>query len=62
MIDMKMQIASKMLLESDISVENVSNSIGYQDSFTFSKMFKKRMGVSPQEYKKYMVQTLIQYF
>lgn len=62
MVDLKMQIASKMLLESDVSVKYVSNSVGYVDSFTFSKMFKKRMGVSPQEYKKYMITTLKQYF
>ena len=61
-IDLKIQIAGNMLLESDASVKNVSNSVGYEDSFTFSKIFKKRMGIAPQEYKKYMIEILKQHF
>lgn len=61
-IDYKIQIACKLLLESDLSVDNVSNSVGYKDPFNFSKMFKKRIGLPPQEYKKYIEKTLKQYF
>jgi len=61
-IDYKIQMACKLFLESDLSVDNVSNSVGYKDSFNFSKMFKKRIGLPPQEYKKYIEKTLKQYF
>ena len=61
-IDSKMRIACKLFLESNLSVENVSRSVGYNDSFNFSKMFKKRIGLPPQEYKKYIENTLKQYF
>ena len=62
MIDYKMSVACNLLLESSLTVENISNSIGYKDPFNFSKMFKKRIGLPPQEYKKYMEKTLKQYF
>ena len=61
-IDYRMQIACQLFLESNLSVQNVSNSVGYRDSFNFSKMFKKKMGMAPQEYKKYIESTLKQYF
>ncbi len=35
------------------SVKETANLCGYEDVFNFSKMFKKRYGVSPKEYKKF---------
>lgn len=43
--------AKEFLLE-EISVADTAILCGYSDSFTFSKMFKKQEGVSPQEWKK----------
>lgn len=61
-IDYKMKIACDLFLESNLSVENISRSVGYKDQFNFSKMFKKRIGMPPQEYKKYIEKTLKEYF
>ncbi|MGD1839429.1 MAG: helix-turn-helix domain-containing protein [Thermonemataceae bacterium] len=34
------------------SVKQISFSLGYQDAFYFSRLFKKRVGVSPEVYRK----------
>ena len=35
------------LLKKGISIQKVSNLVGYNDQFAFSKIFKKYMGISP---------------
>ncbi len=42
---------SKQLLKEDYAVKEVASMVGYNDEFNFSKMFKKKTGVSPREYK-----------
>ena len=39
------------LLEKEYSIQQVSLSVGYTDASTFSKIFKKYVGVSPQKYQ-----------
>ena len=39
------------LLRKGYSVADTSALVGYNDSFNFSKMFSKRIGISPREYK-----------
>lgn len=34
------------------SIKNIANSVGYEDAYHFSKLFKKYYGVSPLSYKK----------
>ena len=46
--------ACSMLLQTDMSVQEVSAHVGYKDSFYFSRIFKKYMGRSPASYKKHM--------
>lgn len=41
---------AKILLKHGMSVGSTAKLIGYDDSFTFSKAFKKVQGVSPKEY------------
>lgn len=43
--------ACVLLTESDMSVREVALSVGYQDSLYFSKVFKKKMAVSPARYR-----------
>ena len=45
---------SKVLLKQDtfISVEDVSQNCGFNDSFYFSTCFKKHIGISPLQYRK----------
>ena len=43
---------SMRLLKQGMTVQEAANLCGYEDPFNFSKSFKKRVGVSPQQWKK----------
>ncbi len=47
----RMKKASKMLEETNESVSNIAFMVGYSDSFTFSKAFKRYSSMSPREYR-----------
>lgn len=49
-INVRLEQARK-LLEKGYNVSQASFMCGYKDSFNFSKMFKKRYGISPQKVK-----------
>lgn len=49
---MKMQRAGQLLDLTDLSVKAVAASLGIDDPYYFSRLFKKVMGVSPSEYRK----------
>lgn len=49
---MKMQHAANMLDLTDLTVKEISASIGMEDPYYFSRMFKKLMGQAPTEYRK----------
>lgn len=51
-IHLKMQQACKYLKMTDLRVFEVSNKLGYQDPYYFSRIFKKVIGVSPRDYIK----------
>ena len=48
----KIQEAKKLLLKTSLSVDEVAESIGYQSSKYFIKMFKTYEGVTPGKYRK----------
>lgn len=43
--------ACHLLQHDNASIQNVAYAVGYSDSFTFSKAFKRSVGVSPSEYR-----------
>ncbi len=45
-------MAQKMLADNDLSIKEIALELGYSDAYTFSKQFKKLMGLSPTEFKK----------
>lgn len=47
----RMTQAVKMLKETDHSVQHIATLVGYTDSFTFSKAFKRYYGTSPSSYR-----------
>ena len=54
--DIRMQHAQRLLLNSSLSVSEVAAQSGYPDAFHFSRLFRRRYGISPLRYRK---QTLI---
>lgn len=50
---MRLQLASKLLTyESAKSIQTIANEAGFNDYRYFSRIFKKKYGVSPSQYKK----------
>ncbi len=48
----RMKKASELLLESSESVSSTAFLVGYSDSFTFSKAFKRYKNISPSDYRR----------
>ena len=48
----RMERAKDFLQDMQLSVGSVACSVGYQDPLTFSKMFKRKTGLSPTDYRK----------
>lgn len=51
MTDVRMTKAAELLADLNYKVYQVSYMIGYQDPVHFSKLFKKKFGCTPQEYR-----------
>lgn len=49
---LRLNFACSLLSSRDMSIEEVSSAAGYSDSRYFSRIFKKKLGVSPSEYRK----------
>lgn len=47
----KIKRAEELLLTTQLSVKEIANSIGYDDSLAFSRLFSKRYGISPTKFK-----------
>jgi AraC-like DNA-binding protein len=43
--------ATQLLLESNMSIGQIANMIGYESDASFNKAFKRRLGVSPGAYR-----------
>ncbi len=48
----RMERAKALLEETNATVLEISNSVGYEDPLYFSRIFKKHCGVSPMQYRK----------
>jgi transcriptional regulator GlxA family with amidase domain len=49
---MKMNKASILLITTSMQVNQVASKIGFADSFHFSRVFTKHIGMSPQKFRK----------
>ncbi len=47
-----MNIAANLLSTTDLSIEEISQKVGYNYSANFSKMFKKTYGKTPLKFRK----------
>ena len=52
----RMQKAMSVLCESERSLEQIAQEVGYQDAFSFSKVFKRTLGVAPRDFRRQDVQ------
>lgn len=50
--DLRIEEATALLLKSRLSVNEISEKVGYPDAHYFAKLFKKKKGVSPSELRK----------
>lgn len=50
-INMKIQKACFQLDNTEMTVKNIGESLGYSDPYYFSRLFKKMIGVSPKQYR-----------
>jgi len=51
LIGYRVDTAARMLLNTDLSIGDISRSVGYGDPLLFSKIFKKLQGNSPKHYR-----------
>jgi AraC-like DNA-binding protein/mannose-6-phosphate isomerase-like protein (cupin superfamily) len=51
LLKVRMTEASKLLKNTDMTVENIVNEVGYTNYSHFYKMFKKTYGMTPNQYK-----------
>ena len=50
-ITLRIKKACELISESDLNIGEVAEAVGYSDQLYFSRIFKKRMGVIPSEYR-----------
>lgn len=52
LLDFRLNKAAMLISDYNYNATQAALSTGYSDLFTFSKMFKRKFGISPSEYKK----------
>lgn len=50
-IKLRLKKAGELLINTDLAIKNISFSVGYNDQYLFSKIFKKYYGFSPKIYR-----------
>ncbi|WP_339314949.1 AraC family transcriptional regulator [Paenibacillus sp. FSL M7-0896] len=48
----RIELACHLVIETDNKMATISKSVGYQDTAYFREVFRKKMGISPNEYRK----------
>jgi len=52
LLHLRMRLAARMLQDRSRQVKDVALAMGYRDPAQFTKIFKARLGVSPEEYRR----------
>ncbi|AEI43210.1 AraC family transcriptional regulator [Paenibacillus mucilaginosus] len=51
LVQYRIQKACELMKQRELSIGDISRSVGYEDPLLFSKMFRKAMGVPPKQYR-----------
>ncbi|MDU4696117.1 MAG: AraC family transcriptional regulator [Paenibacillus sp.] len=51
-VQLRMERAQELLAETDDTIQNISIRVGYANSITFGRVFKRIVGVTPGDYRK----------
>lgn len=52
LIEIRLEKACRLLKETTLPINEISNSSGYSDPFYFTKAFKKRYGLNPSQFRR----------
>lgn len=55
LIKFRIEKACELMRNPQLSISNISRSVGYEDPLLFSKIFRRVKGISPREYRKWIV-------
>lgn len=50
-LEIKVQYACKLLDSTGLNIKTISKTVGYEDQYYFSRLFKSTMGLSPTQYR-----------
>jgi len=53
-INFRIEKACELMHNSELSIGDISRSVGYEDALVFSKQFKRTKGIPPREFRKRM--------
>lgn len=53
LLNNKINMAKRLLVSSDLNINEISDKLGFNDPHYFSRIFKKKVGISPTDYKKF---------
>lgn len=51
LLDVRIHQACTLLTHSDLTITNIARSVGYEDSLYFSRLFRRKKGQIPSQYR-----------
>jgi AraC family transcriptional regulator of arabinose operon len=52
LIDLRLRQARELLRSTDLQIKAVASQVGYEDPYFFSRLFRRKVGVSPRAYRR----------
>jgi AraC family transcriptional regulator, arabinose operon regulatory protein len=50
--DQRLNLSRQLLITTNLAINQIALHLGYQDALYFSRVFRKRVGISPKEYRR----------
>ena len=51
LIEVRMELAKRLIANSDLAISEVAASVGYESRYAFARLFKKRVGMTASDYR-----------